>query len=88
MSTFWLGEMKKIADNSKQSLPPPFEHIVIYFDQKHCTEAEARKFYEHHQIKGWTTPTGAVIKNWKTAVRDWIWQLLEKSAYRRSKART
>lgn len=80
--------MKKDADNSKQRLPPPFHHVVIYFDQKHCSEAEASKFYEYYQASGWKTPTGAAVKNWKAAASGWIWQLMEKSAYRRSKART
>ncbi|RKD15311.1 hypothetical protein BCY91_06790 [Pelobium manganitolerans] len=53
-------------------MPPEFDLILIYFDQK--SEAKlALEFYSEQQTLGWKTDRGAQIKNWKVAATDWLY---------------
>lgn len=52
-------------------VPPEFNAILIYFDQKGLCE-QAKPFYDHHDEAFWLTPKGRQIKNWKVIATDWI----------------
>jgi hypothetical protein len=65
---------KKKYDGSYQSgpIPPLFEHVKIYFDEKGFPMVEAEKFYNYFESNGWLVGGRARMKDWKAASRNWI----------------
>ena len=65
---------KKKYDGSYQSdpIPPLFEHVKIYFDEKGFPTIEAEKFYNYFESNGWLVGGRARMKDWKAAARNWI----------------
>ncbi len=53
-------------------IPPDFENVMIYFSQK-CESELAANFFKHFQSSEWRTATGALIRKWKVAATDWIY---------------
>lgn len=65
------SKAKSIKAGFGYEMPPEFDLILIYFDQK--SEAKlALEFYSEQQRSGWKTDKGAQIKNWKVAATDWL----------------
>ncbi len=61
-----------IHDGLGTTMPPDKEVLLIYFDQK--SEAElADEFFNEHDARGWKTPTGGMIYNWKVCATEWIY---------------
>jgi hypothetical protein len=61
-----------IHDGLGTNMPPDKEVLLIYFDQK--GEAElADEFLNEHHARGWKTPTGGTIHNWKVCAAEWIY---------------
>jgi hypothetical protein len=52
-------------------IPPNFEHVKIYFNQKSRPE-NAIKFLEFYGNTDWKTPGGFSIRNWKVEASNWI----------------
>ena len=52
-------------------VPPEFNAVLIYFDQKNARE-QARLFYDHFDDACWLTPKGRKIRNWKVIATEWI----------------
>ncbi len=65
---------KKKSDEMKieNSIPPSFEYLKIYFDEKGFTSVEAEKFYNYYQSNGWLVGGRTKMKDWKAAARNWI----------------
>ena len=63
-----LGQKKK----NDESIPPQFEHIKIYFDEKGFSAIEAEKFFNYFESNGWLVGGRAKMKDWKAAARNWI----------------
>ena len=65
---------KKKSDEVKieNSIPPPFEYLKIYFDEKGFPSIEAEKFYNYYQSNGWLVGGRTKMKDWKAAARNWI----------------
>ncbi|MDF1548462.1 MAG: hypothetical protein P1P88_11615 [Bacteroidales bacterium] len=61
-----------IQTNSDNSIPPPFEYLKIYFDEKGHSSVEAEKFYNYYQSNGWLVGGRTKMKDWKAAARNWI----------------
>lgn len=53
-------------------MPPEFDLILIYFDQKSESKL-AMEFYSEQERCGWKTIKGAQIKNWKVAAMEWLY---------------
>jgi hypothetical protein len=64
--------LTQIHDGMGTSMPPDKDVLQIYFDQK--GEAElTEKFFNEHDSRGWKTPTGGTIYNWKVCAAEWIY---------------
>lgn len=55
------------------TLPPAWEHVLIYFLQGGKTIRHAKRFFDHFSKRGWTNRKGMLISNWKVAAWQWIW---------------
>ena len=63
---------KNEETNTSCSIPPPLEHIKIYFDEKNFPAVEAEKFFNYFESNGWLVGGRAKMKDWKAAARNWI----------------
>ncbi|HEY4786646.1 MAG TPA: hypothetical protein VIH57_11380 [Bacteroidales bacterium] len=63
---------KNEETNSSGSIPPPLEHVKIYFDEKNFPAVEAEKFFNYFESNGWLVGGRAKMKDWKAAARNWI----------------
>jgi hypothetical protein len=62
----------QIHDGLGTTMPPDKDVLLIYFDQK--GEAELTdEFFNEHVARGWKTPTGGTIYNWKVCAAEWIY---------------
>ena len=68
-----LSQKKKNGEiNSSSTIPPPLEHVKIYFDEKNYPTVEAEKFFNYFESNGWLVGGRARMKDWKAAARNWI----------------
>ncbi|MCE1188266.1 MAG: transcriptional regulator [Ignavibacteria bacterium] len=63
---------KNEETNPSGSIPPPLEHVKIYFDEKNFPAVEAEKFFNYFESNGWLVGGRAKMKDWKAAARNWI----------------
>jgi hypothetical protein len=63
---------KNDETNPSGSIPPPLEHVKIYFDEKSFPAVEAEKFFNYFESNGWLVGGRAKMKDWKAAARNWI----------------
>ena len=54
-------------------IPPDFDMVSIYFNQKRQLEI-ACTFFQHFQKANWKTDSGYPIRNWKVLASDWIFE--------------
>jgi hypothetical protein len=73
------NEVRKSSKNTKHNhdglgttMPPNKDVLLIYFDQKGEGEL-VEVFFDEHDARGWTTPTGSIIYNWKVCAAEWIY---------------
>ncbi|MVN91426.1 MULTISPECIES: hypothetical protein [Mucilaginibacter] len=59
-------------DGLGTTMPPDKDVLLIYFDQKGEGEL-AEDFFNEHDARGWKTPTGGKIFNWKVCASEWIY---------------
>jgi hypothetical protein len=59
-------------DGLGTSVPPEFEVVHVYFDQKGQVEF-AHKFFEEQEMVQWKTQSGQIIRNWKEYAAEWIY---------------
>jgi hypothetical protein len=62
----------QIHDGLGTTMPPDKDVLLIYFDQKGEVEL-ADEFFNEHDTRGWKTPTGGTIYNWKVCAAEWIY---------------
>lgn len=55
-------------------MPPTFQHVNIYFQQRGISEKGAKGFYYFYKSRKWRTDKGCPITNWKVAANNWIYQ--------------
>lgn len=55
-----------------ESMPPPLDHVKIYFDEKNFPPVEAEKFFNYFESNGWLVGGRAKMKDWKAAARNWM----------------
>lgn len=55
-----------------RNVPPPFEEVKIYFNQRGIPEIEATQFFLFYELKRWTNKKGNAYKSWKTIAYQWI----------------
>jgi len=67
-----LREKKKNDESMVNSMPPPLEHVKIYFDEKSFPPVEAEKFFNYFESNGWLVGGRAKMKDWKAAARNWM----------------
>jgi len=67
-----LREKKKNEESAVNSMPPPLEHVKIYFDEKNFPPVEAEKFFNYFESNGWLVGGRAKMKDWKAAARNWM----------------
>ena len=59
-------------DGLGTTVPPSFNNIEIYFEQKELLEV-ACNFYNEHELREWRNATGQPILNWKVCAAEWIY---------------
>lgn len=62
-------------------MPPQFDLILIYFDQKRAAKL-AMEFYLEQEKSGWKTIKGAQIKNWKVSATEWLYNYYQAQRYK------
>lgn len=67
-----LREKKKNEESAVNAMPPPLEHVKIYFDEKSFPPVEAEKFFNYFESNGWLVGGRAKMKDWKAAARNWM----------------
>ncbi len=73
-----LDETRKIVENNKfknqsaNSIPPEWENVIQFFNEKNGTVVDAEKFYNHFQSNGWLVGGKSKMKDWKAAARNWL----------------
>ena len=67
-----LREKKKNEESAVNAMPPPLEHVKIYFDEKNFPPVEAEKFFNYFESNGWLVGGRAKMKDWKAAARNWM----------------
>ena len=55
------------------SVPPLWQHVLIYFIQQDQTAAHAKEFFDYYSKRKWLNSGSALIKNWKVIAWQWIW---------------
>jgi hypothetical protein len=56
-----------------ETVPPSWQHVTIYFDQKGLLEKVANDFFQYYETRNWETEKGYPIRNWKVTASNWIW---------------
>jgi hypothetical protein len=67
-----MKESNANPEPNPNDIPPPMEHLIIYFYEKEFTATEAEKFYNYFQSNGWLVGGKAPMKDWKAAARNWM----------------
>jgi hypothetical protein len=67
-----MKESNANPEPNPNDIPPPMEHLIIYFNEKEFTATEAEKFYNYFQSNGWLVGGKAPMKDWKAAARNWM----------------
>lgn len=57
---------------AKSKIPPPEEHVKIYFLEKEFPEVEAERFFNYYESVGWKVGGRTRMKDWKAAARNWM----------------
>ncbi|GEM_PF-6143999 len=66
-----LHERVTSQEGFGREVPPCFDFVKIYFNQKgygYLTE----KFYDEQSRNGWRNVRGGKMRNWKEAASEWI----------------
>ena len=63
---------KKMEDSSAETVPPPWEDVLLFFESKSFPEMEAQKFYNYFESIGWLVGGKSQMKDWKAAARNWM----------------
>lgn len=58
--------------NIKNGVPPQFEDVLIYFQQKGISADEARDFFLFYDSKNWQNRRGGTYLGWKGIAHTWI----------------
>jgi hypothetical protein len=66
----------KYNDGLGTSMPPNFDLVYIYFEQKGEPDW-AYQFFEAQELRRWKVETGRPVMNWKVAAIDWIFNQLQ-----------
>ena len=64
--------MQMNNEGAGTAVPPLKQHVVVYFQQKEATEAEALVFYNHYQKRKWKNGRHKKMANWKVAAWEWL----------------
>jgi hypothetical protein len=65
-------ENKKKLREKKDTIPPDWNDVLVFFKEKNNSEIEAEKFFNHFQSNGWLVGGKSKMKDWKAAARNWI----------------
>jgi hypothetical protein len=71
-SSGFLQKKRNEETHPSGSIPPPLEHVKIYFDEKNFPAVEAEKFFNYFESNGWLVGGRAKMKDWKASARNWI----------------
>ncbi|RZL15511.1 MAG: hypothetical protein EOO89_12920 [Pedobacter sp.] len=66
------------------SVPPDFNHVVIYFLQQGLSEQKASDFFIACESSDWKSLAGKTFRSWKTQAAKYIWEQLEQDPYLRA----
>ncbi|MBN2743982.1 MAG: hypothetical protein JXR39_08820 [Marinilabiliaceae bacterium] len=75
-----LLEMKKenttpetrVSVSKVSDVPPPLDHVKIYFGEKGYADQEAEKFFNYFESTGWLVGGRTKMRDWKAAARNWM----------------
>ncbi|TDD99399.1 transcriptional regulator [Flavobacterium cellulosilyticum] len=56
----------------KDTIPPDWNDVLVFFKEQNNSEIEAEKFFNHFQSNGWLVGGKSKMKDWKAAARNWI----------------
>lgn len=74
-------QKKKGAAGYGPDIPPPEDHVKIYFEEKGYPPVEAEKFYNYFESNGWLVGGRSKMKDWKAAARNWMLNAQKFNAY-------
>ncbi|TRX01368.1 transcriptional regulator [Flavobacterium gawalongense] len=56
----------------KKKIPPKWNDVIAFFQEKNTPDIEAEKFFNHFQSNGWLVGGKSKMKDWKAAASNWI----------------
>lgn len=62
----------KSWDIPGENIPPSYQEVNFFFEEKNAPLIEAQKFYDHYESNGWMVGGKCRMKNWHAAARNWI----------------
>ena len=64
----------KNGKNKYKAQPKNLQMVIDYMVEKNCINAniEAEKFYDHFNSNGWKVGGKAQMKDWRSAVNNWL----------------
>lgn len=65
-------EKNKKLREKKDTIPPDWNDVLVFFKEKNNSEIEAEKFFNHFQSNGWLVGGKSKMKDWKAAARNWM----------------
>ena len=64
--------VEESAGAREKKIPPEFDSVKSYFEEKGVDNGEASQFFDHHTARGWILTNGKQMRDWKAACRTWI----------------
>ncbi len=54
---------------------PRLEEVNSFFASQDFPREEGEVFYFYYQAMGWRNENGIVLRDWKAAASEWLWNL-------------
>ncbi len=67
-----INMIKHDKNMIKHAMPENYFEVFNFFKNKNKTEAEALKFFNHYQSKGWKVGNNTPMTDWKAVAKSWI----------------
>lgn len=63
---------EKKGTDTTNAIPPEWENVAQFFNEKNASVVDAEKFYNHFQSNGWLVGGKSKMRDWKAAARNWL----------------
>lgn len=67
-----INMIKHDLNMIKHAMPENYFEVFNFFKNKNKTEAEALKFFNYYQSKGWKVGNNTPLTDWRAVAKSWI----------------